>query len=62
MEHLTQLLLFVQVLDWLPTLLSAAGYDVSKLPADLSGVDQWKALSARQHSVRTLNSDHRASL
>ena len=43
----------MQVIDWLPTLLHAAGYDVSKLPKDLDGVDQWDVLSDNTEAVRT---------
>jgi hypothetical protein len=43
----------VHVVDWLPTLLSAAGYDLGKLPADLNGLDQWKILSTNSTPRRT---------
>ena len=43
----------MQVIDWLPTLLHAAGYEVSKLPRDLDGVDQWGVLSDNTEPVRT---------
>lgn len=42
----------ISILDWLPTLLDAAGYDVSQLPRDVEGVSQWRALSENGHSVR----------
>ena len=39
--------------DWLPTLLSAAGYDMTKLPLNLDGIDQWDVLVNDLSSVRT---------
>ena len=42
-----------QVIDWLPTLLSAAGYDTSKLPEDIDGMDQWNVLSYNSEGTRT---------
>lgn len=45
-EHL------MQVTDWLPTLLEAAGYDMAKLPKNIDGVSQWKALSQHSESPR----------
>ena len=41
----------IQVVDWLPTLLSAAGYNMTSLPSTLDGVDQWQALSHNTDSV-----------
>jgi arylsulfatase A-like enzyme len=38
--------------DWLPTLLSAAGGNLSILPHDLDGLDQWKSISTNQASPR----------
>ena len=35
----------MQIFDWFPTLLHAAGYNLSKLPAELDGVDFWDTLS-----------------
>lgn len=43
----------MQIEDFLPTLLSAAGYDNSKLPLDLDGMDQWSVLSKQADPVRT---------
>ena len=42
----------VQVIDWLPTLLSVAGYNMSELPACVDGFDIWKMLSEQGSSVR----------
>ncbi|XP_041973340.1 calnexin-like [Aricia agestis] len=42
----------VHIVDWLPTLLNAAGYDVSTIPG-LDGLDQWAALSRDCESRRT---------
>lgn len=38
--------------DWLPTLLSAAGRNLSELDNKLDGVDQWKSMSTNQTSPR----------
>lgn len=43
----------LHVTDWLPTLLHAAGYDMSKLPDDLDGFDQWDSISRDMSSKRT---------
>ena len=42
----------MSVSDWLPTLLHAAGYDMSRLPAAVDGIDLWDAVSRRGRSVR----------
>ena len=43
----------VHITDWLPTLLSASGYDMSKLTnRSLDGIDQWAALSQGGESAR----------
>ena len=34
----------IHVTDWLPTILHAAGFDITKLPKNLDGHDMWKAL------------------
>ena len=50
----------IHVSDWLPTLLSAAGYDAGKLTGFLDGIDQWESLSENLPTTRTeilLNSD-----
>lgn len=52
----------LHVTDWLPTLLHAAGYDMSKLPRNLDGMDQWDSISRNTDSKRTeilLNIDQR---
>ena len=37
-----------KVEDWMPTLLSAAGYNMTSLPRDkLYGIDQWDVLVSR---------------
>lgn len=43
----------IQITDWLPTLLEAAGYDISSLPSDLYGKSQWRALSENLSGPRT---------
>jgi len=43
----------MQVIDWLPTLLSAAGFDMSKLPVSIDGIDMWNMLSGNKESRRT---------
>ncbi|ELU18717.1 hypothetical protein CAPTEDRAFT_218441 [Capitella teleta] len=45
-EHL------MQIVDWVPTVLEAAGFDMSKLPPSLDGLSQWKALSRHESSPR----------
>ena len=41
-----------QVTDWLPTLLHAAGYDISTLPSNIDGIDQWDSLkNGKQEGV-----------
>lgn len=35
----------IHISDWLPTLLEAAGYDMTKIPCNLDGHSQWQALS-----------------
>ena len=40
-----------QVIDWLPTLLSAAGFDMTKLPKKVDGIDMWQTLNANTSSV-----------
>lgn len=42
----------MHVTDWLPTLLSAAGRNLSELANKLDGVDQWSTISANQTSPR----------
>lgn len=42
-----------KVIDWLPTLLHAAGYDMRTLPRNLDGIDQWDVLSNNLQSVCT---------
>ncbi|XP_072941442.1 arylsulfatase I isoform X2 [Epargyreus clarus] len=42
----------VHIVDWLPTLLSAAGFNLGTLH-DLDGIDQWEALSEDLKSNRT---------
>ena len=43
----------MHVVDWLPTLLSAAGFDMNRLPSNLDGIDQWTVLSRKTSSART---------
>ena len=44
----------MQIFDWLPTLLSAAGYSMSSLPGNIDGMDFWHTLSSKgDHSPRT---------
>lgn len=43
----------IQVIDWLPTLLNAAGFDMSKLPPSIDGIDMWNVLSDNKESRRT---------
>jgi hypothetical protein len=45
---------FMSIMDWMPTLLEAAGYDISKLPSDVEGLSQWKSLSENSESPRKL--------
>ena len=35
----------MHLVDWLPTLLHGAGYDMSTLPSRVDGVDYWDTLS-----------------
>jgi arylsulfatase A-like enzyme len=42
----------MHVTDWLPTLLSAAGGNLSELASNLDGVDQWSSISTNQTSPR----------
>jgi arylsulfatase A-like enzyme len=42
----------MHVSDWLPTLYSAAGGDVTKLDSNLDGVDQWRSLVNDEKSPR----------
>lgn len=42
----------MHVTDWLPTLLSAAGGNLSELAINLDGVDQWRSISTNQTSPR----------
>jgi arylsulfatase A-like enzyme len=42
----------MHVTDWLPTLLSAAGGNLSELANNLDGVDQWISISTNQTSPR----------
>jgi arylsulfatase A-like enzyme len=42
----------MHVTDWLPTLLSAAGGNISDLTNNLDGVDQWSSISTNQTSPR----------
>lgn len=43
----------IQVIDWLPTLLNVAGFDMSQLPSNVDGVDMWSMLSDNKESRRT---------
>ena len=43
----------IQVIDWLPTLLHAAGYDMDKLPENIDGMDLWDTLSGTMDKSRT---------
>ncbi|KAJ9596974.1 hypothetical protein L9F63_012004, partial [Diploptera punctata] len=43
----------IHVSDWLPTLFRAAGGNVSDLPANLDGKDQWDSIINNKKSVRT---------
>lgn len=44
----------MQIFDWLPTLLSVAGYNMSSLdPSKLDGLDMWRTLSTDDDSPRT---------
>ncbi|XP_047111614.1 arylsulfatase B-like [Schistocerca piceifrons] len=43
----------MHIVDWLPTLYSAAGANASSLPTDLDGVDMWDALVSGGESPRT---------
>ncbi|ELU12719.1 hypothetical protein CAPTEDRAFT_140387 [Capitella teleta] len=52
----------MHISDWLPTLLEAAGYNMSALPGDLYGVSQWQALQENGPSARNsmlYNADHK---
>ena len=40
----------MHVTDWLPTILSAAKYDMDKLPLKLDGMDFWQVLSTKEAS------------
>lgn len=40
----------MHVTDWLPTLLSAAGGNLSELANNLDGADQWSSISTNQTS------------
>jgi arylsulfatase A-like enzyme len=42
----------MHVTDWLPTLLSAAGGNLSDLTNNLDGVDQWDSISTNTTSPR----------
>ena len=42
----------MHVSDWLPTLYSAAGGDVTQIGCDLDGVDQWNSLVNNEKSPR----------
>ena len=42
----------MHVSDWLPTLYSAAGGDVTQIGCDLDGVDQWDSLVNNEKSLR----------
>lgn len=39
--------------DWLPTLLSASGYNMSQLSDNLDGMDMWSVLSTDRDPIRT---------
>ena len=43
----------MQIFDWLPTLLSISGYDMTTLPESLDGMDMWHALNVNQVSAGT---------
>ena len=43
----------MQVIDWLPTLLDVAGFDMSRLPSEVDGIDMWNMLSQNKESRRT---------
>ncbi|KAK2184850.1 hypothetical protein NP493_250g02010 [Ridgeia piscesae] len=43
----------VQVIDWLPTLLSIAGYNMSQLPSSVDGFDIWRMLSEQGPPARS---------
>jgi arylsulfatase A-like enzyme len=43
----------MHVSDWLPTLYSAAGGDITKLDSNLDGVDQWSSLVNDEKSPRS---------
>ena len=49
--RMNRILLHLQVIDWLPTLLSAAGFDMTKLPKKVDGIDMWQTLNANTSSV-----------
>jgi arylsulfatase A-like enzyme len=42
----------MHVTDWLPTLLSAAGGNLSELAGSIDGIDQWNSISNNQTSPR----------
>jgi arylsulfatase A-like enzyme len=42
----------IHVSDWLPTLYSAAGGDITELDSNLDGVDQWSSLVNDEKSPR----------
>jgi arylsulfatase A-like enzyme len=42
----------MHVTDWLPTLLSAAGGNLTELAGNLDGVDQWNSISNNETSPR----------
>jgi len=43
----------MHITDWLPTLITAAGGNVSELATNLDGIDQWSSISTNQTSTRT---------
>ena len=44
----------MHLVDWLPTLLHGAGYDMSKLPTKVDGLDYWDTLSNQIQGSYTL--------
>ncbi|XP_055624076.1 arylsulfatase B [Toxorhynchites rutilus septentrionalis] len=42
----------IHITDWLPTLLKAAGYNITALPRDLGGINVWKQLQNGDRTER----------
>ena len=44
----------MHLVDWLPTLLHAAGYNMTSLPKKVDGIDYWDVLSKQVAGTYTL--------